>query len=375
MYSYATAGPGIPFWGSALREYPKPEGDLFPGLVPLVLAAIGLAVWRGTPSTTGRPPRFAANRPWLAPALSALATLHVFVALITLLQRRINTSVAGLDIQITDINQLLLRALLLAALSLWLSPATRGRVRSFLLGRGFFVVVLVAAVWLSFGVAVEVRGRGAELVAPYAWLFEHAPGFQGVRVPARFAMIVTLMLAVLGGYGAAAVAAWARGPFIVAAVSFAFLAESVVVPMPLNGTRSMDGYRTPEARIYRPARAPAIYRHVSALPHDAVLVELPLGTIEYDVRAVYYSTAHWRRLVNGYSGFVPPSYEKLVVTLSNVPRFPALALATLREHRATHAIVHEGAYLEADSRTSQALIAAGAREIAREGTDVLLQLP
>jgi hypothetical protein len=97
--------------------------------------------------------------------------------------------------------------------------------------------------------------------------------------------------------------------------------------------------------------------------------------LAFDVRAMYYSTVHWRPLVNGYSGFVPPSYEKLVVTLSDIPRFPQLALSTLREHRATHAVVHEAAYLSAPSGTTQALLSVGAREIAREGTDVLLKLP
>jgi hypothetical protein len=37
--------------------------------------------------------------------------------------------------------------------------------------------------------------------------------------------------------------------------------------------------------------------------------------------------------------------------------------------------VHEAAYLSAPSGTTQALLSVGAREIAREGTDVLLKLP
>jgi len=34
----------------------------------------------------------------------------------------------------------------------------------------------------------------------------------------------------------------------------------------------------------------------------SVLVELPIGQPDYDLRAMYYSTMHWRGLVNGYSG-------------------------------------------------------------------------
>src|SRR3954447_7463030 len=37
----------------------------------------------------------------------------------------------------------------------------------------------------------------------FPWLREHVPGYAGLRVPARFSMLVGLTLAVLSGYGAA----------------------------------------------------------------------------------------------------------------------------------------------------------------------------
>jgi len=48
----------------------------------------------------------------------------------------------------------------------------------------------------------------------------------------------------------------------------------------------------------------------------------------------------------------------------------------LRALGATHVIVHEGAYLDAEGRdTTAALRRIGATEVFREGTDVLLALP
>ena len=38
----------------------------------------------------------------------------------------------------------------------------------------------------------------------YGVLYDYVPGFNGVRVPARYAMIAGLFLAVLAGYGFAA---------------------------------------------------------------------------------------------------------------------------------------------------------------------------
>ena len=51
---------------------------------------------------------------------------------------------------------------------------------------------------------------------------------------------------------------------------------------------------------------------------DSVIVELPLGEPAFDVRYMFYSTRHWHRLVNGYRGGVPPSYEQLDEALEDL---------------------------------------------------------
>ena len=40
VYSYFTAPEALRLWGDVMQAYPKPEGELFFGLVPMVLAAI-----------------------------------------------------------------------------------------------------------------------------------------------------------------------------------------------------------------------------------------------------------------------------------------------------------------------------------------------
>jgi hypothetical protein len=132
----------------------------------------------------------------------------------------------------------------------------------------------------------------------------------------------------------------------------------------------------PEARVYPPREAPAVYREMARQPENSVLVELPFGQADYDLRAVYYSTIHWRPIVNGYSGFFPPHYGLLVTALSEIPRHPDVSLEALRASGATHAIVHEAAYQGAEgAATSAVLLNGGAVEIFRQGSDVLLRLP
>ena len=124
-------------------------------------------------------------------------------------------------------------------------------------------------------------------------------------------------------------------------------------------------------------RAPAIYRIVDRLAgRSAVIAELPLGQTDYDVRAMYYSIAHWRPILNGYSGFFPLHYGRAKLSLTEVPRHPDLSLAVLRQLGASHVIVHEAAYLDAEGRdTTAALQSLGATEVFREGPDTLLALP
>jgi hypothetical protein len=119
-----------------------------------------------------------------------------------------------------------------------------------------------------------------------------------------------------------------------------------------------------------------VYREIARLPAEDVVAELPLGEPEFDLRAMYYSLAHGRRLLNGYSGVFPPRYGLLKVALSDVPRQTAPALSALRAHGATVALVHEGAYVATAGReTTEALLASGAIELYRDGGDVLLRLP
>jgi hypothetical protein len=143
----------------------------------------------------------------------------------------------------------------------------------------------------------------------------------------------------------------------------------------VNGLLPLRGYVTPEARVYRPAVAPPIYRDLARVRADAVVLEMPYGNPQYDARAVYYSTVHWRKLVNGYSGFYPPNYSRLTAILAAFSR-DDLAWAALGAMGVTHVVVHEGAYLDDEGvRFSAWLLANGAVEVARHSSDVLFALP
>ena len=371
VYSYATAFPGQRVWGSSMQAFPKPEGELFPGLVPLLLAAVGLLMWgaSGRPRLEGPAPR------WIAWLLAALAIGHAAAAMVTIAVRRTTFDTGLFVVRIGNINQLLLRAAIAFALLLIVSPTARARTAAFMRDRGFFLAALIAAFWLSLGPLPQSMGRPLEIASPYAFLFEYVPGFDGVRVPARFAMIVALLLAILAGYGASVLLRWPFGRPALALLTLLFLAESTHVPFVVNGVTPPRGFNPPEARVYRPAQAPAIYHAIAEISPGSVLAELPLGYPDFDQRAMFYSTVHWKRLVNGYSGFTPPHYGRLTAVLSEIPRHADSSLATLREMGVTHVLVHEAAYIDGEGvATTAVLRESSAVELRRDGTDVLLQL-
>jgi hypothetical protein len=388
VYSYATAFPEQRVWGRLMQAFAKPEGELFPGAVPVFLAVVGIGWWRRR-TRSDVPPggelRDATRHTgwssmhaprWVGRLLGAIVVGHVIAAVLTLALRRIAVDIGPFVLRLTNIDQLLLRAAVAAALLLVVSPAARRRAAAALEYRGFFVAALLMAAWLSLGPYPQALGRPLELASPYGWLYDHVPGFDGVRVPARFGMIVAFLLAALGGYGADVLSRIRGGRITLMALSAAFLFEATHVPFVVNGMTPLEDFNTPEARLYRPQRAPAVYREMARQPPGGVVVELPLGQPDFDLRAMFYSTVHWRPLVNGYSGFTPPHYGRLVAAFSEIPRHPQLSLEVLRASGATHVILHEAAYFGTEGHDTAAILrAAGAVELFRDGSDLLFLLP
>ena len=377
VYSYFTAYPLQRVWGPLLNVFPRAEGELFPGAVMLALGALGFAMWAfqawraGQAAATG--PRM------LSTVLGTAAAICLAVAMVAIFERRIVVDAGLFTIRITSIGRVLVGVVGLAGVLLAVSPRARAQLRGLLTVEGFFCLAIGACWWLSLGPYPRALGRPLDLPAPYRFLVETVPGFDGVRVPARYAMVMACMLAVAGGLAAAP---WLRrrggtggGTAVLAVLSALCVFEAHGSTFPINGVGTSKEYVLPEARMYRPARAPAIYHRVAALPADTVLLELPLGDPNWDLYSVYYSIVHWRPLVNGYSGFFPPGYRLVALAVSDPDRDPALATDVLRATGATHVVVHERAYRNSEAdELRRWLNGMGARNLARDGTDVIYEI-
>jgi len=204
----------------------------------------------------------------------------------------------------------------------------------------------VAGVALSFGPAMP----------GYAFLYRWMPLLQGLRAPARFGFLALTAIAVVAGFGVAALQQRWGGrrwwPALAASLLILVHAEIFCAPI---GYRAFEGI----PRIYATLRSDDV----------TAVAEFPFFTPASIFRNATYvlnSTAHWKPLVNGYSGFMPASYEQFADVLVNFPDEWSRNL--LRELRVSHVVVHFDAYDEA-RRQDLAAACAGMPWLTRVATD------
>jgi hypothetical protein len=375
VYSYLTAFAEHPLWGRAVQAFQKPEGQLFPGAAAMFLGVTGIIFrWSGA-SEAAPPPQGHRWRRWTAIIFGVLAAIHAVTFVVVLFERRLAFDLGGTVLRVSDATQLLLRAAVAFSLVLAVSRPARAWAADFWWPRGAWLMALLAAIWLSLGPSPTSMGRPLDLWGPYGALYEFVPGFDGVRAPSRYWMVALLALSVLGGLGAARLVRRPAGMIVLGLAWLLCLAEARTVPFVVNGAGPVPGFTAPEPRLRGRDDASSVYASLASQPPDAVLAELPLGQPDFDLRAMYYSTFHWRRLVNGYSGFTPVHYGPLVAALGTSGVDAQRVWTALRSSGATTVIVHEGAYPDGGgTRLSLALREHGAREVARDGSDVLFTL-
>lgn len=156
----------------------------------------------------------------------------------------------------------------------------------------FYVIGALVFWWLSFGPA-RMDDLGAMAWRPYSFLM-WLPGFEGLRVPARFAMLATLCIAAAASVCAVRLAAGKARFAVGAVVLVGIFADGWIEPMPLAPLPSR--FRLPDLA-------------------DAVVLELPLDDPAVGVAAMYRAITHRRPLVNGFSGHAPPHHEVMSVAL------------------------------------------------------------
>lgn len=210
----------------------------------------------------------------------------------------------------------------LAAAGLLPGPWSRRRV---VLVAGTVVVLVLFAL----GTAGPGGGRWG-----YLLLYEHAPGWQGVRTPSRLVTTAWLGLALLAAHGVVVLRA------LVARSGARHTAQldrpaAAALALTLAALALLEGIDT-AGRTAVPTAAPV---PLAALPGPVMV--LP-SEDHLDQNVMLWSTAGFPRVVNGVSGFTPQEQTELRDAAARLPA--AEALDRLREAGVATLVLVPGAF-------------------------------
>ena len=185
---------------------------------------------------------------------------------------------------------------------------------------------IAIAVIAALGIVLSLGPSTAIYRWSYAWLVP----LRGLRAAARFGYLYLIAIALFAAWGVAALERrWMSRPRVARGVVVAAL-----------GIVTVEAWQGP-VRVEPFTRVPAIYSIVADAPDPVRLVELPFyppDAIFANGEYVFNSTAHWRPLMNGYSGFTPDSYRRRSETFWFFPE--ERAFDAIRREGATHVMVH-----------------------------------
>jgi hypothetical protein len=222
----------------------------------------------------------------------------------------------------------------LAVLGFWTAVADPRRRRWAIV----YGMVAITALVLSLGPRVRVWGTVVTTHGPYAWMLAIVPGMDGMRVPARFAIVVIAALSVLVAFGVD----WLlrrvahRFQWLMAAACVAMVvADGWAAP---NTTVSYSARGRPEDRgvaLWLADRAAGAALHLPIHPSGEQLLDYQFMTL-----------VHGHPIVNGFSGYVTTLVDVLGSPLSplyDFERFPA-AVRMLRSLGIRYVFVHPSDY-------------------------------
>ncbi len=314
---FLTAGPQNKLYAPLTQKLGQAEGDFFPGLSVVTLAAWGL--WRRRGPRPEKAEGVSARRRRAARILDIAMVLTFLIWCVPALLHRERLG----PLRLRDPGRLVVVATAIAAVRLLAAFPRRSRfadlgdfVRRMRIGTraGLFVTIAALGVLVALGMHTPYYRFGVESLASV---------FRAIRAPSRFIVVFDLALGVLAAWGLSLLSRGRR--WVVPAALLLVAVE----------------YRDFPVDVSRVEKDPApVYRWLAEVPLPGAVIEWPFGTddeVEYEFR----STAHWKPLVNGYSGFSPPYYQELAALFAARPISPDI-WKTMKDRGACLLIFHTG---------------------------------
>lgn len=295
------------------------ERTLLAGFAVYALALLGLLTWR-----EGREPQPAASSRVLLRALDVICALSLFAAACGAMAGFVRIPLFSHALTYTGAAGPFLLFLAACTLRCWIRLPGAERLSLRDVAARIPPAYAAGLTWLLLGI-LGARGLHGFLDA---YLFDHVSAFRSIRVPARWAMLAYVAIALFAAAGTARLVrdkSFPRRVLLVTFVAAAVLFELRAAPI----------------RWYLAPRVPQpVYTWLRDAPFRGGIVELPIrqdAAYEY----LLHATEHHRPLLNGVSSYTPPGYDAMAAMYDADP-IPDELFTELERHRGSLVVVHDG---------------------------------
>jgi hypothetical protein len=333
LVNYLSVIPNNVILGKLLSPLGSNEYFLFPGIAAVLLAGYLVFLKRKVlwPSLK-----------WLRSVLAFTLFITIGFAILIIVTRGFLLKIGPLSISGHNPGKPVYGALVV--LSLWVLTAfgvflfNRNAERTDEIKNTFlYLILLFWALHLSFGSSFVLLAKSPAFrhyrpgfFVPFKWFYDHVPGFKGIRVPARYGIFVIFCLIVLAAYGLKNVLQAIRKKEIKIAFSIGLIVflnlEYLAIPHQIK-------------IIPVSHDVPPTYAWIKNKPGDFAVVELPFfKKVDHEAKYMYLSLYHGKRMINGYSGFIPLSTFYIRRVFDGFPSQASLDI--LKALNIKYAIVH-----------------------------------
>lgn len=167
--------------------------------------------------------------------------------------------------------------------------------------RKIYPWAITLAVFMALSLGPDLQIFGEEYLGftrlPYNWLIQKTPFLKGARIPARFAVMASLAISVLAGWGMKslldALKPRKRAMLIAGAVVFILFEFQAAHPS-------------------IPVSIPKPYTHFAQDPETYAVLDVPVGLPQNASWYMAYQTVHGKPIVSGYISRVVPKSWKFI---------------------------------------------------------------
>jgi len=193
----------------------------------------------------------------------------------------------------------------------------------------FYYLLCFIGLILSFGPVIRFMDKDV-IWGPYSLLYAYFPGFSGLRVSGRIYNVFILAFAVLAGFGwKCLIENFKIKNCFYWILPFLISIEYINIPLTIE--------------CFIGTNPSPVYKWIAEQKEDFSIVELPMpeyyDMLPQEIEYMYWSTFHWKKMLNGYSGYSPPAYWPMAEKMKDFPDIETIEI--LKYLGIKYVVIHE----------------------------------